>query len=231
MTTKRILLPALALLTAALCSTPAARAESFLESDDYKDGEEVVNVFLHDDDYAIMVEEFTRNGQEFDWAWVLTPGWSATPAPAAPAGGGLRGRLGRRSGPKLDSSPKQLGFSLADYKTAFVPAVGNFAGIVRPEELTQVHEALVSAVKEMGLKPAASEGEADLVLESALVDVGREGGGFGLIQVKPFIELELRLREKADGGRTLFLGRTQKHASNAFDASLELASQLALVLR
>jgi hypothetical protein len=226
--TKRFLLPALALLAAALCAAPPARAESFLDSDDYKDGDEVVNVFLHDDEYAIMVEEFTRNGQEFDWGWVLTPGWS--PSPPAQSGGGLRGRLGRRSGPKLDSSPKQLGFSLADYKSAFVPAVGNFAGIVRPEELAQVHDALVSAVTEMGLKSAASEAEADLVLESALVDVGREGGGFGLIQVKPFIEVELRLREKT-GGRTLFLARTQKHANDAFDASLTMASQVALVLR
>lgn len=228
MTTKRLLLPALALLAAALCSAPPARAESFLNSDDYEDGEEVVNVFLHDDEYAIMVEEFTRNGQEFDWGWVLTPGWSPSP-PAQPAGG-LRGRLGRRSGPKLDSSPKQLGFSLADYKSAFVPAVGNFAGIVRPEELEQVHEALVSAVTAMGLKSAASEGEADLVLEAALVDLGREGGGFGMIQVKPFIEVELRLREKA-AGRTLFLARTQKHANEAFDASLTMASQVAMVLR
>lgn len=221
-----------AIALTALLAAPAAllAADTFLQSDDYKEGDEVVNVFLKEGEYAIMVEEFTRNGQEFDWGWALTPGWAAPAAPAADTGG-IRGRLrGRSSGPKLEQSPKQLGFNLADYKTAYVPPVANFAGIVRPEELAQVHEALVSAVKEMGLTPASSADAADLVLETALVDVGREGGGFGYIQIDPFIELEIRLRERA-GDRTLFLARTQKHASDAFDASLTLASQIALVLR
>ncbi len=223
-----------AVLFAALIAVPlTARADdSFLQSDDYKEGEEVVNVFLKEADYAIMVEDFARNGQEFDWAWALTPGWAAPAAPAADAGGGgLRGRLGRRSsGPKLDPNPKQLGFSLSDYKTAYVAPVGNFAGIVRDEEIEQIHDALLEAVKEMGLQPAGSAASADLILESALVDVGREGGGFGYIQIDPFIEMEIRIKERA-GDRNLFLARTQKHAGNAFDAALTLASQVALVLR
>ena len=224
----------LAFALAAVLAVPVAlhADDSFLDSDDFKDGEEVVNVFLKEADYAIMVEDFARNGQEFDWAWVLTPGWAQPEAAAAPAsGGGLRGRLGRRSsGPKLDPKPKQLGFAISDYKTAYVPAVQNFAGIVRDEELAQVHEALVAAVKEMGLTPASNAGSADLVLEAALVDVGREGGGFGYVQIDPFIELEIRLKERA-GDRTLFLARQQKHAPDAFDAALSLASQIALVVR
>ena len=222
---------ALAALTAALLgfAPSALRADTFLESDDYKEGEEVVNVFLKEGDYAIMVEEWTRNGQEFDWAWALTPGWAA-PAAAPAEGGGLRGRLRGRSGPKLDARPKQLGFALSDYKTVYVAPVANHAGIVKPEELEQVHDALLQAVAEMGLAPAASAADADLVLESALVEVNREGGGFGLIQVQPYLELELRLKERA-GDRNLFLARTQKHAPNAFDAALTLASQVVLVLR
>jgi hypothetical protein len=218
------------LVTVTLAAPSALRAESFLESDDYKEGEEVVNVFLKEGEYAIMVEEFARNGQEFDWGWVLTPGWAPVAAPAAEeGGGGVRARMRRRSGPKLEANPKQLGFSMSDYKTAYVAPVANFAGIVRPEELEQIHEALTQAIGQMGLKPAGA-GEADLVLESALVDLGREGGGFGLIQVQPFIELELRIKERAND-RALFLARTQKHAPDAFDASLTLASQVALVLR
>jgi hypothetical protein len=224
----------LAFAFAALLAFPLAvqADETFLESDDFKEGEEVVNVFLREADYAIMVEEFTRNGQEFDWGWALTPGWAAPAAPAADSGGGgLRGRLGRRSsGPKLDPRPKQLGFNLADYKTAYVAPVGNFAGIVRDDEIEQVHDALLEAVKEMGLQPASSAASADLILESALVDVGREGGGFGYIQIDPFIEMEIRLKER-EGDRNLFLARTQKHAGSAFDAALTLASQIALVLR
>ena len=147
----------LAYALAALLAAPVALQadDTFLQSDDFKDGDEVVNVFLKEAEYGIMIEDFARNGQEFDWGWALTPGWAAPAAPAAEESkGGLRGRLSRRSsGPKLEQSPKQLGFSLADYKTAYVPPVANFAGIVRPEELEQIHEALVSAVKEMGLTP------------------------------------------------------------------------------
>ena len=212
-------------------ATPSAlRADTFLQSDDFKEGEEVVNVFLKEDDYAIMVEEWMRNGQEFDWAWALTPGWAAPAAAPAESGGGLRGRLRGRSGPKLDPRPKQLGFAISDFKTAYVAPVANHAGIVKPEELAQVHDALVQAIGEMGLAPAESAEAADLVLESALVEVNREGGGFGLIQIQPYIEMELRLRDRA-GDRDLFLARTQKHAPSAFDAALTLASQVVLVLR
>ena len=221
------------LALAALLALPVAlhADDTFADSDDFKEGEEVVSVFLKEPEYRIMVEDFARNGQEFDYAWALTPGWNAPAAEPEQGGGGLRGRLSRRSsGPRLDPSPKQLGFSLSDYKTAHVAAVQNFAGIVRPEELAQIHSALVDAVKEMGLTPVDSADGADLLLESALVDVNREGGGFGYIQVDPFIELELRLRERATS-RDLFLARTQKHANDAFDAALPLASNLALVLR
>jgi hypothetical protein len=222
------LLPLLCCAFVSLLAVPALAADTFLESDDFKEGEEIVNVFLGEEEYAIMVEEFTRNGQEFDWGWALTPDWNAAPA-SAEQGGGMRGRMRRRSGPKLDANPKQLGFALSDYKTVHVPEIANHAGIVKPEELAQVRDALVAAVGEMGLTLADSEDKADLVLEAALVDLGREGGGFGLIQVQPFIELEVRLRER--GGRALFLARTQKHAREAFDASLTLASQVALALR
>jgi hypothetical protein len=219
-----------AIAFAVLLAAPLAlQADTFAESDDFKEGEEVVSVFLKEPEYSIMVEEFMRNGQEFDWGWALTPGWAA-PAAAAESGGGLRGRLRGRSGPKLDPSPRELGFKLTDYKTVHVPAVQNFAGVVRPEELEQVHEALLEAVKEMGLQAVNSADSADLLLETALVDVNRDGGGFGYIQIDPFIELEIRLRERATS-RDLFLARTQKHSSDAFDASLALASQLALVLR
>jgi hypothetical protein len=221
-----------AIALVALLAVPATSfaADNFLQSDDYKEGDEVVNVFLKDAEYGIMVEEWARNGQELDWAWALTPGWAEPAAAAEPSGGGIRGRMARRSGPKLEQKPRQLAFSIADYSTAYVAPVGNFAGIVKPEELAQIHDAFVSAVKEMGLRPVESADAADLVLEAALVDLNREGGGFGLIQIQPFIELELRLRER-EGDRTLFLGRTQKHSPQAFDAALTVASQLVLVLR
>ena len=220
------------LVLAALLALPVAlhADDTFADSDDFKEGEEVVSVFLKEPEYRIMVEEFVRNGQEFDWGWALTPGWNA-PAAEPEQGGGLRGRLSRRSsGPRLDPRPKQLGFNLSDYETVHVSAVQNFAGVVRPDELEQIHGALLEAVKEMGLQAVSSPDGADLLLDSALVDLSREGGGFGYIQIDPFIEMELRLRER-ESGRDLFLARTQKHANDPFDAALPLASNLALVLR
>ena len=51
-------------------AVPAHAADTFVESDDYKDGEEIVNVFLKADDYRSMVEDIERNGEAFDWGWV-----------------------------------------------------------------------------------------------------------------------------------------------------------------
>jgi hypothetical protein len=60
--------------TASASRKPSVKApkDSFLASDDYQDDDEVVGVFLHDPDYALMKEDFTRNGaDEFDWGWAV----------------------------------------------------------------------------------------------------------------------------------------------------------------
>ena len=42
--------------------------DTFFESDDYREGEAgVVNVFLHDPEYRLMVEDLERNETAFDW--------------------------------------------------------------------------------------------------------------------------------------------------------------------
>lgn len=50
-------------------SESSAESNTFLASDDYKEDEEVVGVFLTDADYAKMTEDFSGNGAEFDWGW------------------------------------------------------------------------------------------------------------------------------------------------------------------
>jgi hypothetical protein len=224
-----ILAPALAFML----SLPAvpARADVFIHSDDYKDGEEITGVFFGDEEYAKLVDDFERNGQEFDWGWALTPDWEAKSAAAADQGKKKKGFFGRfkNRGPEPEQEPDELAFDLGDYQTVRVPAVENFSGIMKDDELASVRESLELAMKQAGLKPVES-GPADLELSAAVVDINREGGGFGLIQVDPFIEIEIRLRD-LENDRDLLLLRNQEHGDTPTDAALEYASQIAIFLR
>lgn len=217
----------------ALPAVPAFADDSFIESDDYVEGEEIVGVFLGDEEYARMVEDIERGGQELDWGWVLTPTWEQRAASADAAEEepkkkrGFFRRRGNR-GPKLEQEPKELAFDLSAYDTVSVE-VENFAGIVKDDELADLRESFVLAMEQLGLE-AVESGPADLDLDVAVVDINREGGGFGPIQVDPFIELEVRIQE-SDTGRDLLLIRHQKHGDTPNAAALETASMMTMFVR
>jgi hypothetical protein len=195
----------------ALHGGPAqAKKDVYADTDDYKDGEEIVDVFFGEAEYSILVEDFERNGEELDWGWALTPEWES----------------GSR---KLENEPKQLAFDLSSYSTVRIPEVENFAGIMKDDELASVRESFELAVKQLGLE-AVRSGDADLELKAVVVDINRKGGGFGLIKVDPFIEMEVRLRDLGRD-RDLLLIRNQEHADTPDDAALDFASQLARFLR
>ena len=223
----------LAFVLGALPATPAFADDTFIESDDYKEGEEIVGVFLGDEEYAKMVEDIERGGQEFDWGWVLTPGWEERAASAEATEEepkkkrGFFRRRGNR-GPKLEQEPGELAFDLSTYGTVHVE-VENFAGIVKDEELADIRESFELGMEQLGLEVVES-GPADLDLDVAVVDINREGGGFGLIQVDPFIELEVRIRESGSG-EDLLLIRNQEHGDTPNKAALETASQITMFLR
>lgn len=226
---------AVIVLSLPVVTAPAAHAdETFIESDDYRDGKEIKNVFLQDDDYRIMIEDLERNGQEFDWGWALTPGWQgldAEPAPEPePKRGGLFRRGGGSRGPKLVQEPKELGFDVKSFGTISISDVENFSGLMSPDELAAVRQAFVLGFEQLGLQVVAAGAPADLDLDLALVDLNREGGGFGLIQIDPFIELEIRLRDTA-GDRDLMLIRNQEHGDDSEKAALQFANQLVIFLR
>lgn len=206
------LLPALALaLGSVLAAGPAFAADDvYTDSDDYKEGEEITGVFLTDEHYRVMVEDVERRGQDFDWGWVLTPGGSVSQAPRQKA--------------------RELGFAVSDYGTIRIPEVQNFAGIVKDEERAEMRDAFVLAAEQLGLEVVGTEGEADLELGVAIVDVNREGGGFGIFKVDPFIEMELRLRDLA-ADRDLMLIRHQKHSEDPEGSALETANMLVQFLR
>lgn len=205
-------IPTLALAAALLLAGgPAAfAADTFIKSEDYEEGEEITGVFLTDEHYGVMVNDLERRGQGFDWGWVLTPGGSPD-------------RTHKKE-------PKELGFSISDYATIRIPEVQNFAGIMKDEELAQVRDAYVLAAEQLGLEVVGTGGEADLELAVAIVDVNREGGGFGIFKVDPFIEMELRLRDLA-ANRDLMLLRHQKHSEDPEGSALETANMLVQFLR
>lgn len=198
---------ALALLLGGLAALPAPglAGDTFIESDDYKEGEEIVGKFLKDDAYRKMVEEITRNGEEFDWGWVKAQGKPA--------------------------KPKQLGFDLASYETVVIPAVQNFAGISSAGELPgKVQETFGLAMKELGLEVVPEGQEADLELGLAIVDAKHDSTFIYFGNVKPFIEIELRLRV-VSSGEELVLLRNQAHSDNLEKAALRYADTLVKFLR
>lgn len=212
----RNLIPAFALalalaLAALLAGGPASfAADVFIESDDYREGEEITGVFLTDEHYRVMVEDLERRSQDFDWGWVLTAGGSPDRA--------------------HKKKVKDLGFSISDYGTVRVPEVENFAGIVRDEELEEIRDAFVLAAEQLGLEVVGTGGAADLELAVAIVDVNREGGGFGIFKIDPFIEMEVRLRDLG-ADRDLILIRHQKHSEEPEGSALETANMLVQFLR
>lgn len=208
----RTLIPALALAFGILVAGSSASfaADVFIESDDYREGEEITGVFLTDEHYRVMVEDLERRGQDFDWGWVLTAGGSPDRA--------------------HKKKVKDLGFSISDYGTVRVPEVENFAGIVRDEELEEIRDAFVLAAEQLGLEVVGTGGAADLELAVAIVDVNREGGGFGIFKIDPFIEMEVRLRDLG-AERDLILIRHQKHSEEPEGSALETANMLVQFLR
>ncbi len=211
-----------------LLAGSAQAADFFIESDDYKDGEEIVNVFLKAEDYRLMVEDIERNGETFDWGWVKTPGAEAAAAEPAGKKGLLKKFKGGRGGNPAE--PKELGFSLGSYKTVFVSKVENFSGLIPPGTQDRVQESFVLAMKEAGLEVVESAAGAALELKVAIVDIKRDSTYVYFANIDPFIELELRLKDLGTGEKLLLL-RNQSHSNTPEDASLNYASSLLKFLR
>lgn len=193
----------LGMIAFALTLPAAGWAEKFTQTDDYKDGDEVVGKFLTDADYQLMVDDVERNDEEFDWTWV------AAEKPA---------------------KPKALKFSLQG-KKVHIPEVPNYAGLSAKNLPPAVAENFADALKELGAEVVADPAAADYELGIAIVDADAEGGGWApyVGKIQPFVELEIRLREK--GGQNLLLIRSQEHAGDMEDAALEFAVDLSKFLR
>jgi len=223
---------ALAIGLSALQPTLARANDSFLESDDYEEGESVHSVFLKEDDYRIMVEDIERNDTDFDWGWVLTPGFQdAGPPPEDTRHKALRW-LPRRSGQKLVQQPRQLAFDLRDYRTIFIPQVENFAGIMKEDLLASIRESFIEGVKMFGLEVVDVRPSTGLELRLATLDQMRDVANVPVygIRVQPFLLLELELID-LETGQKLVLLRNRKHGNSVAEAALNFADDLVKFLR
>lgn len=203
---------ALVLALVLVCGAPAGllATDFFTESDDYKEGEEVVGVFLKDAEYQRMVEDIERNDVDLDW------GWAKTTTPDE--------RKKRRL-----QEPKQLGFDLRSYKTVRIPEVESFTGDIDLRERVAIRGFFGVRMEEFGLEPV-EEGNADLELSMAIVDVDRDHTYIYFGTIEPSIEIELRLRE-VSSGQDLLLVRHQSHGRDPESAAQKMAYELVQFLR
>ena len=184
---------------AAILAAPAAGG-TFLKSSDYKDGEEVVKVFLQEEDYGKMIGDVERNESDFDWAWVKT------------ADG------------KMKEKVKALGFDLRTAKSVSIPEVKKFSkGMVPDDTLKAVRDSLSQAFKELGIETVATGG--DLTFEAVLVDYKKDSTFAVFAMIQPFIELEARLKDNRSG-ETLLLIREQSHGDDPGVAAFNFADAL-----
>lgn len=210
----------------------ARAADSFLESDDYEEGEAIHSVFLKEDDYRIMVDDIERNDTSFDWGWVLTPGFQdAGPPPADTRHKALRW-IPRRSTQKLVQAPRQLAFDLRDYRTIYIPPVENFAGIMKEELLASVRDSFIEAAKMFELEVVTERPTSGLELRLATLDQMRDVANVPVygIRVQPFLLIELELID-LDTGQKLVLLRNRKHGNSVAEAALNFADDFVKFLR
>ena len=186
----------------ALTLPAASRADKFMSSDTYKEGDENVGKFLTDAEYQLMVDDVERNDEEFDWTWV------SADKPA---------------------KPKTLKFSLQG-KKVYIAEVPNLAGLTAKNLPPLVAENVGEALKVVGAEIVADAAAADYELGMAIVDNDKGGGWAPYVgRIEPSVEIELRLRDKS--GQNLLLIRHQEHSSNGEDAVLEFADELSKFLR
>lgn len=196
----------LLLLVAASADAAFRRGpQSFLDSDDYRDGEEVVGVLLSDDEYALMIEGIEYRGIELDWSWYKAD--YAKPR-----------------------KPTRLLFRAADYRTVRVAPVTNHSPAVAPGVEEEVRELFVHAMERLGLTVVGEGEEAELELDVAIVDYKADSTYIFVGYVDPFIELEVRLRDTATG-EPLLLVRNQDHNSTPVQGAADTAGALIRVLQ
>ncbi len=193
----------LGMILLALVLPSASFADKFIQSDDYKDGDEVVGKFLGDADYRLMVDDVERHDQEFDWVYIQAEGKA--------------------------TKPKALKFQLSG-KKVYIPEAQNFAGLIAKELVPAVGENFGEAFKILGAEVVTEAAGADYELGIAIVDAKNESTFVYFGNVQPFVELEIRLKDTASGQSVLLI-RNQAHSNNVDSAVLKFADEISKFLK
>lgn len=194
-------------MTVATCLVLAGAAHAgpdrYIDSSDYKKGEEIVGKFFGDEEYKLIVDDLERVDRdiELDWGWV------------------------QHSGKKPDKV-KDLTFSLSDYRSIRIARPENHAIEMADGIEQKVQEYFTRVFERAGLTVATEPGAAaDLALDMAIVDLKSGATSVGWINIEPFIELELRLTDTAKDA-VLLLARHQSHSSDPAAAAGKMAGEL-----
>lgn len=181
----------------------SGQPDTFLTSDDYRDGEEIVGAHLTDEEYGRMVEDIERRGGELNWGWV-----AATGTPRKPA---------------------QLAFDIGGYETVNLAPVKNESLIVSPGIEEATWTAFADALRLLGLQVVEGR-QADLSMEIAIVDLKSDKTFIWVGTLDPFLELEGRLVD-TDSMEPLLLFRHQEHGTTVETAASDTASEVLKFLR
>jgi hypothetical protein len=215
-----------------LSTVPGVAGDTFLDSDEYEERDGgAIGMFLHDDDYAVMVEDLERNDTTFDWAWLNTKTTDCAAASRPETGGRINRLIGKIRGPRCPPSTA-LAFDLQAARTVFVAPIENHSGLVKKELLAEIRDDFVQAMSTLGLQVVQTRDQANLALEVAVVDQMRNDVTVPVysIHIDPFISLELRLLETKAAAK-LLLVRNRKHGDSVADAAYNYADDLVKFLR
>lgn len=177
--------------------------KTYLTSSDYRKGEEIVGALLTDTEYGLIVEDIERRGGELNWGWVKADGKARKPA--------------------------NLLFDINSFRSVRLAPVMNASLVVLPGIEDATWEAFAQGLKQLGLE-VVKEGEADLSMELAVVDMKTDKTYIFVAMLDPFLELEGRLIDVARG-EPLFLFRHQEHGTTVETAAADTASEVLKFLR
>jgi hypothetical protein len=177
--------------------------DTFLTSDDYRDGEEIVGKLLTDEEYGRMVEDIARRGGEMNWGWVHADGRPAKPG--------------------------ELLFDVGSYRTVRLAPVENVSLVVLPGLEEDTHEAFRQGLEQLGLQ-VVEQGDADLAMDLAIVDLKTDKTFIWVATLDPFVEIEGRLAETATG-QPLLLFRHQEHGTTPSTAAADTVGEVLKFLR
>jgi hypothetical protein len=184
-----------------LAGAPIKAQDSFLESETYASGENIVGVLLTDEEYGLMTPGGRVFDRSIDWAWV-------------------RGKDGEDS----------VGFVASDYRTIVVESPVDYTAGPIDDLAATLHEALLVNARRLGWSPA-EQGELVLstAIVNVVDAEGTAVTAFFNATKRHTLELEFMLAERASG-TPLLVARDEVNSGNLVGAMWRAVAHLTSML-